>query len=121
MYTPDYRHYEPNEDFLLCAIESSVAAINVKPLPLCPFCPPGFLPDYFRRLLGLGLASPSEAGGLELFLEFLPNWAFKVSMVFACFFEEAGIISRLFDMVSIVLFMEVIKNTVTIRLQTPLN
>src|ERR1019366_7302687 len=42
--------------------------------PLCPFCPPGFLPERSRRLLTrTGFFSPSLDGGLPLFELFNPS------------------------------------------------
>jgi hypothetical protein len=37
---------------------------------LCPVCPPGFLPLFVRRLLGLGFSRRSVDGGVELLLLF---------------------------------------------------
>src|ERR1019366_443642 len=43
--------------------------------PLCPFWPPGFLPERSRRLLTrAGFFSPSLDGGLPLFELFNPSW-----------------------------------------------
>ena len=50
---------------------SFIGAVKENPCPTCPFCAPGFFPDFLRKLVGLGFARPSDDGGLELLLEFL--------------------------------------------------
>src|ERR1019366_9084259 len=60
--------------------------------PLCPFCPPGFLPERSRRLVTrAGFFSPSLDGGLPLFELFKPSrrsssaiCAFKAAISAAC-------------------------------------
>jgi hypothetical protein len=50
-----------------CQISRSGRATCVNVVPLCPSCPPGRRPLFFRNDRGAGLASPSLDGGLEEF------------------------------------------------------
>ena len=58
---------------------------QAKVCPLWPFCPPTFLPDFCRRLFGVGFLYPSDDGGMELFREFLFNCSCSSAMVSSSF------------------------------------
>jgi hypothetical protein len=56
-------------------ISRSGLATCASVVPLCPSCPPGLRPLFFRSDLGAGLAGPSLDGGLEEFRGFCRNRA----------------------------------------------
>lgn len=58
---------------------STGVLIREKPWPWWPFCAPGFLPDFLRRLEGFGLANPLENGCFELLREFLLDRSFNLA------------------------------------------
>jgi hypothetical protein len=58
-----------------CRTTASGRSLNCIVAPGCPFGLPGLRPDFPRSDFGVGFASPSDDGGLELFREFCPSRA----------------------------------------------